>query len=92
MTPSRPQRNYCMASDLRQHGQAGRHAAAEQRERKTAMCMNCGCGEPNERHKPGDITLGDLKKAAQNHNMPVEQAADNIHTAARQARAEGKAS
>jgi hypothetical protein len=56
------------------------------------MCMNCGCGEPNERHKPGDITLGDLKKAAQNHNMPVEQAADNIHTAARQARAEGKAS
>ncbi|MGI8916233.1 MAG: hypothetical protein ACR2JY_21075 [Chloroflexota bacterium] len=56
------------------------------------MCMNCGCGEPNERHKPGDITLDDLKKAAKNHDMPVEKAADNIHAAARQARTEGKAS
>ncbi|MGI8915862.1 MAG: hypothetical protein ACR2JY_19145 [Chloroflexota bacterium] len=56
------------------------------------MCLNCGCDEPNERHKPGDITLDDLKKAAKNHDMPVEQAADNIHAAARQARTGGKAS
>ena len=47
--------------------------------------MSCGCGEVNERHKPGDITLDDLKQAAQNHDMQVEQAADNIHDAARKA-------
>lgn len=45
--------------------------------------MNCGCGEVNERHKPGDIVvLDDLKKAAQNHNLDVQQAADTIQKAA----------
>jgi hypothetical protein len=50
------------------------------------MCMNCGCGKVNDRHKPGDIVLDDLKKAAANHDMDVEQVADNIHSAAKQAR------
>ena len=50
------------------------------------MCMNCGCGEVNERHKPGDIVLDDLKKAAENHKLEVQQAADNIQKAARQAK------
>ena len=27
------------------------------------MCMSCGCDEPNERHKPGDITQEELEKA-----------------------------
>jgi len=49
------------------------------------MCINCGCGEVNERHKPGDITMQDLEKAARNHDMDVEKAADNIHDAARKA-------
>jgi hypothetical protein len=48
------------------------------------MCMSCGCGEPNERHKEGDIVLDDLRRAAQNANIDIEQAADNIHNAARQ--------
>jgi hypothetical protein len=56
------------------------------------MCLNCACGEHNERHKPGDITLDDLKKAAQNHDMEVEQAADNIHNAARELKKAGKIS
>ena len=56
------------------------------------MCISCGCGEPNERHKPGDITLDDLKKAAQNHNLEVEKTADNIHNAARKMKQEGKIS
>ena len=47
------------------------------------MCMNCGCGEYNERHKPTDITLNDLQEAARGHEMEVEQAADNIHNGAR---------
>ena len=46
------------------------------------MCMNCGCGEYNERHKPSDITMDDLKTAAEGHDMDVEQAADHIHEAA----------
>ena len=42
------------------------------------MCLNCGCGDYNERHKPTDITSDDLKAAADGQNMDVEQAANNI--------------
>ena len=56
------------------------------------MCMSCGCGKVNDRHKPGDIILDDLKKAAKNHDMEVEEAADNIHNSAREMKHEGKIS
>ena len=36
------------------------------------MCMNCGCGQVNERHKPTDITIDDLTAAAKGHEMEVE--------------------
>jgi len=49
------------------------------------MCMNCGCGDVNERHKPGDITMQDLEKAAKNHDMDVAKAAQNIQQAASKA-------
>ena len=43
------------------------------------MCLSCGCGEPNEAHGNNDnITLDDLKKAADAESISVEQAADNI--------------
>lgn len=42
------------------------------------MCVSCGCGEPNERHKPGDITMDDLTKAAKNHDLKVEDVSKNI--------------
>jgi hypothetical protein len=42
------------------------------------MCMNCGCGDVNTRHKRGDIILDDLEKAAKNHNMDVPQVVRNI--------------
>lgn len=48
------------------------------------MCMSCGCGKPNERHREGDIILDDLRRAAQNADIEVEQAADNIHASAKQ--------
>jgi hypothetical protein len=51
--------------------------------------MSCGCGKHNERHKDGDIILDDLRKAAQNSNIDIEKAADNIHDAAKQVRAQG---
>ncbi len=28
------------------------------------MCMNCGCGEPESRHKATDITADDVRKAS----------------------------
>jgi len=57
------------------------------------MCMNCGCGSYNERHKPTDITLDDLKAAAEGHDMDLEQVADNIQSGARMVlRPERKAS
>lgn len=55
------------------------------------MCMNCGCGQVNEKHRSTDITLDMLTAAAQGHDMAVERAADNIHNAARQQRAAGRA-
>jgi hypothetical protein len=45
------------------------------------MCVSCGCGKPNERHKPGDITRDDLEKAAKNHDLDVQQVAKNIQQA-----------
>jgi predicted nucleic acid-binding Zn-ribbon protein len=53
------------------------------------MCLNCGCGKPNDRHKQGDIVLDDLKQAAQNHDMQVEEAADNIHRSAKELKEQG---
>jgi len=46
------------------------------------MCVSCGCGELEERHKPGDITMEDLKKAAANHDIKVTEVAENIQEAA----------
>jgi hypothetical protein len=54
------------------------------------MCMNCGCGLPEERHKPGDITLADLKQAARNHDMDVDTAAENIKSAAVELKGAGR--
>jgi len=54
------------------------------------MCMNCACGQPEERHKPGDITLADLKQAAGNHDMDVDTAAQNITSAAAELKQAGR--
>jgi hypothetical protein len=53
------------------------------------MCMSCGCKEPNERHKPGDIVQDDLAKAAKNANIDMQTAADNIQAAAKHLKASG---
>jgi hypothetical protein len=46
--------------------------------------MSCGCGHVHERHKNGDITMEDLQRAASNHGLSVQQAAQNIERSARQ--------
>ena len=56
------------------------------------MCLNCGCGEFEKKHKATDITLSDLKAAAGGHDMEVEEAADNIHNGARELKQAGKIS
>ncbi len=42
------------------------------------MCMNCGCGEPDERHQPTDITREDVQRAAQGSGISLEQATKNM--------------
>jgi hypothetical protein len=42
------------------------------------MCLNCGCGEYDERHKPSDITREDLAKAAEGQGMDMNQTVSNM--------------
>lgn len=42
------------------------------------MCMNCGCGEPDERHQPTDITREDFQRAADGSGATLEQATKNM--------------
>ena len=54
------------------------------------MCLDCGCGEPNERH--GDdrhITMDDVKAAAAASEISVDEAARNIADGVRQAQSAG---
>jgi len=45
-----------------------------------SMCMNCGCGEPEKRHQPTDITKDDLQKAADGGGISIEEATRNLRT------------
>jgi hypothetical protein len=47
------------------------------------MCLNCGCGEFQKRHKPTDITMDDLAMAAVGQWMPISDAAANLQDAGR---------
>lgn len=54
------------------------------------MCLDCGCGEPNERH--GDerhIVLDDVRAAAEASGISVDEAARNISEGVRQAQSSG---
>ena len=42
------------------------------------MCLNCGCGEYDERHKPSDITMEDMAKAAEGQGMDMKQTLANM--------------
>jgi hypothetical protein len=42
------------------------------------MCMNCGCGELDERHKASDITASDVREAAA--GKPLDQTVRNLRT------------
>ncbi len=43
------------------------------------MCLNCGCGEPNERHsKKANITARDVEKAALANHQDIAMTVGNI--------------
>lgn len=42
------------------------------------MCMNCGCGEPEKRHQPSDITKEDFERAAEGSGISIDQMATNM--------------
>jgi hypothetical protein len=48
----------------------------------TGMCMNCGCGEPNDRHgNDANITMDDLRRAGEANNQDVDQVMGNMEQA-----------
>jgi hypothetical protein len=49
------------------------------------MCLNCGCGEPNNRHdNEANITLDDVRRAGDANGQSVEESLRNMGFAARQ--------
>jgi hypothetical protein len=42
------------------------------------MCLNCGCGEPETRHKETDITADDVRNAAAGNSL--DQTVRNMRT------------
>jgi hypothetical protein len=49
------------------------------------MCLNCGCGEPNESHgNDANITLDDVRRAGEANGQSVEESLRNMGMAARQ--------
>ncbi len=49
------------------------------------MCLNCGCGQPNERHgNDANITLEDVRRAGESNGQSVEESLRNMGQTARQ--------
>ena len=43
------------------------------------MCLNCGCGEPNEDHgNPANITAEDLRRAGDANDQSLRESAQHI--------------
>jgi hypothetical protein len=46
------------------------------------MCMNCGCGEPEERHgNDANITLTDLRRAGEANGQDLDTTMGNLERA-----------
>lgn len=57
----------------------------QSREETIGMCLNCGCGQLNERHgKDANITLDDVRRAGDANGQSVEESLRNMGMAARQ--------
>ncbi len=51
------------------------------------MCMNCGCGVPEDRHgDPANITATDLRRAGEANGQTLEETMRNLNDAVEQLR------
>lgn len=48
------------------------------------MCMNCGCGELDKRHKESDIVREDIQRAAEGQGSSLDDTRRNLETSFRQ--------
>ena len=48
------------------------------------MCMNCGCGELDKRHKESDIVREDIQRAADGQGSSIDETRRNLETSFRQ--------
>jgi hypothetical protein len=47
-----------------------------------AMCLNCGCGQPDDDHgNEANITMDDLRRAGEANGQDVDQTVANIEKA-----------
>ena len=52
------------------------------------MCLNCGCGEPDTRHQPTDITRQDVEQAAEGSGATVDETVANLTASLEKLRAD----
>lgn len=54
------------------------------------MCMNCGCGQPDDAHgNDANITADDLRRAAETNGQSLAETIENIANAGRQLEDQG---
>lgn len=51
------------------------------------MCMNCGCGELDKRHKESDLVREDLQRAADGQGSSMDETVSNVESSLRELRA-----
>ena len=52
------------------------------------MCLNCGCGDPETRHKDSDIVQQDIQKAADGQGMSKDETIQNIESSLQKMRSQ----
>ena len=52
------------------------------------MCMNCGCGEVDTRHKDTDIVQQDIQQAAEGQGMSKDETIQNLESSMQQMRSQ----
>jgi hypothetical protein len=50
------------------------------------MCLNCGCGQPDKRHKETDLVREDVQRAADGQGSPIEETVRNLESSLRELR------
>lgn len=51
------------------------------------MCLNCGCGEVDKRHKDSDLVREDLQRAADGQGSSMDETVGNLEASLKDLRA-----